>query len=168
LARLETLGSLQKALRLTAPPRGLVPTLAALCALAVAIASVIHTGPKVDRRLRHDRATYAAMSKHDRETLYITSLGLPPDYFDWYAQYVGRGDRLFYQVQPSGLGEFIDQPHAVEDVGRYALLPAKSVDSLSEANTVVTWNQDPALLGVPFDEQQRLGLQLFFVSRIKK
>jgi hypothetical protein len=165
LARLSSVfGSLPSALPSHTRAAGVV----ALCAFGVAIASVVHTGPRVDRRLRDARATYAAMTKHDRETLYITSLGLPPDQFAWYAQYVARGDRLFYQVQPSGLGEFVDQPHAVEDVGRYALLPAKSVESLDKANVVVTWNEDPGALHIPFEAQERLGLQLFFVSRIKR
>jgi hypothetical protein len=168
VVRLAHLTSVFGSLRLGLPSQPRAASVAALCALGVAIASIVHTGPKVDRRLRDARATFAAMSKHDRETLYITSLGLPPDQFAWYAQYVGRGDRLFYQVQPSGLGEFIDQPQAVTDVGRYALLPAKSVDSLDQANVVVTWNEDQGALAVPFDAQERLGLQLFFVSRIKR
>jgi hypothetical protein len=163
--RLARLTSVLGSLRLALPSHTRV---AGVVAFGVAIASVVHTGPTVDRRLRDARATYAAMSKHDRETLYVTSLGLPPDQFAWYAQYVGRGDRLFYQVQPSGLGEFVDQPHAVEDVGRYALLPAKSVESLDKANVVVTWNEDPDALHIPFEAQERLGLQLFFVSRIKR
>jgi hypothetical protein len=146
-------------------PAGRLGAVTALSALGVAFASILHSGGHVEARLRAERASYAAMPKHERDRAYITNLGLDPDPFDWFALYLHRGDRIYYQVQPSGLGRFIDLEQAVNDVGRYAFLPAKSVSTLSDANVVVSWNMDPGLLHVPFSSQERLGLQLFFVSR---
>jgi hypothetical protein len=150
------------------PSRGLARSAVVLCGLALALASVARTGAHTDHRLRADRADYAAMPRSERDTLYITSLGLPADPFAWYATYVGRGDRLSYQVMASGLGHFIDLPEAVEDVGRYDLLPARSVTRRSDANVIVSWDADPGLLHLRFESQQRLGLQLYFVSRIAR
>ncbi len=138
----------------------------AVCVLGVALASTVRSGAHADHRLRADRDVYAHMEPSQRNTLYITNLGLVADPFAWYASFVGRGDRLYYQVMPSGLGHFIDLPTAVQDVGRYALLPAKSVTRRSDANVIVSWNEDPGLLHIPFVSQERLGLQPYFVSRV--
>ena len=71
-------------------------------------------------------------------------------------------------VAMSGLGHFLDLPQSVAAIGRYYLLPAVAAPDLRRANIVVSWEQDPALLGVKLGEQERAGLQLFFVSRIAR
>ena len=72
------------------------------------------------------------------------------------------------QVLESGFGPFADLPTVVATVGRYYLLPAVAVARLEDANVVVSWEADPGLLGVEFEEQHRAGLQLFFVSRVAR
>jgi hypothetical protein len=141
-----------------------VGALAAVLALASAAHSLSKTWNHLDRD--HDR--YAAMSELERRHAFATQLGVPGDPFDFFAANVERGDRVFYQVKPSGLGHFLDLPQTVAAIGRYYLLPAVAEPDLDRANVVVSWEQDPALLGVELGEQQRAGLQLFFVSRIAR
>jgi hypothetical protein len=144
--------------------RAAVGALAAILALASAAHSVSKTWDHLDRD--HDR--YAAMSELERRHAFAMQVGVPGDPFDFFAANVGRGDRVFYQVKPSGLGHFLDLPQSVAAIGRYYLLPAVAESDLRRANVVVSWEQDPALLGVELGEQQRAGLQLFFVSRIAR
>jgi hypothetical protein len=56
----------------------------------------------------------------------------------------------------------------VTAAGRYWLLPAVEVEDVDDATVVVSWERDPAELGLRFSEQQRAGQQLFFVSRIER
>jgi hypothetical protein len=137
-------------------------------AVVVALASVAHSARDVWNRLRGERDRYAAMTELERRHAFVQQLGLPGDPFDFFAANVGSGDRVYYQVKPSGLGHFLDLPQSVAAVGRYYLLPAVSEPDLDRANVVVSWEEDPAKLGVRFSEQQRAGLQLFFVSRIAR
>ena len=108
------------------------------------------------------------MTELERRHAFVQQLGLPGDPFDFFAANVRTGDRVYYQVKPSGLGHFLDLPQSVAAVGRYYLLPAVSEPDLDRANVVVSWDEDPAKLGVRFSQQQRAGLQLFFVSRIAR
>jgi hypothetical protein len=148
-------------------PRGPLAAAGALAAV-VALASAAHSLSKTWNHLDRDHARYAAMSQLERRHAFATQLGVPGDPFDFFAANVGRGDRVFYQVKPSGLGHFLDLPQSVAAIGRYYLLPAVSERDLRRANVVVSWEQDPALLGLKFGDQQRAGLQLFFVSRIAR
>lgn len=137
-------------------------------AAVVALASAAHSLPKTWNHLDREHDRYAAMDEVERRHAFATQLGVPGDPFDFFAANVGRGDRVFYQVKPSGLGHFLDLPQSVAAVGRYYLLPAVAAPHLRRANVVVSWEQDPALLGVELGEQQRAGLQLLFVSRIAR
>ena len=137
-------------------------------AAVVALASAAHSLPKTWNHLDREHDRYAAMDEVERRHAFATQLGVPGDPFDFFAANVGRGDRVFYQVKPSGLGHFLDLPQSVAAIGRYYLLPAVAAPDLRRANVVVSWEQDPALLGVELGEQQRAGLQLFFVSRIAR
>jgi hypothetical protein len=134
---------------------------------AIALASAWHSGERMWRHLQEQRRVYGAYTDVERRHALITSMGLPADIFDFYRQYVGRGDRIYYQVQESGLGRFIDQPTAVRYAGRYYLLPALEATKLEDATVVVTFFEDPKLLRVPFVTQQQAGLQPIFVSRIR-
>ena len=134
---------------------------------AIALASAWHSGERAWRHLDGQRRVYASYSDVQRRHALITTMGLPGDIFDFYRQFVGRGDRVYYQVQESGLGRFLDQPTAVRYVGRYYLLPALEATKLEDATVVVTFFEDPKLLRVPFVTQQQAGLQPIFVSRIR-
>jgi hypothetical protein len=139
--------------------------LAALATL-VALASVWHSGRHMWESLERSYDTYSAFSDVQRRHAAIEALGLNPEVFDFYARYVVPGDRIYYQVQESGLGRFVDLPTAVRYVGHFYLLPAVEARDLDDATVVVTLFEDPAKLGRRFVTQQRAGLQPFLVSRI--
>jgi hypothetical protein len=145
-------------------PRGALVAVGAILALASAAHSAGHVWSKLDNQ----RAQYASLTELQRRHAFVEQLGIPGDPFDFYAAYVGRGDRVFYQVKASGLGHFLDLPQSVAAVGRYYLLPAVYEPDLRRATVVVTWEDDPARLHVPFVDQQRSGVQQLFVSRIAR
>ena len=60
-----------------------------------------------------------------RATRRSTAIGLPSDIFDFYRQYVGRGDRVYFQVRESGFSQFLDYQTAFRYVGPL-LLPARA------------------------------------------
>jgi hypothetical protein len=120
------------------------------------------------QRLGDGRARDAALSTSERARTPIEGLPLPSNVFDFYRDRLHRGDRYYLQVLESGFGPFADLPTIVATVSRFYLLPAVQVATLAEANVVLSWEADPGLLGVSFSEQDRAGLQLFFVSRIAR
>lgn len=117
-------------------------------------------------RSEHDR--FAAYTPLQRRESYGAALPLPMDIFDWYRLYLRPSDRYFIQVQPGGFGRFIDKPTAVRTVARLYLLPAIEATDLAHANVVLSFDIDPALLHLHYSEQERLGQQLSFVSRIAR
>jgi hypothetical protein len=92
---------------------------------------------------------------------------LPADVFDWYTTLLAPGDRAYYQVVQSGFSSFVDVPTAFALTAHYYLLPAVQVTDLKDATVVVSYKADPSQLHEHFITQQRAGLQLYFVSRIK-
>jgi len=134
---------------------------------AIALVSAWHSGARVWRHLDGQRRVYGSYSDVQRRHALITTMSLPGDVFDFYRQFVGRGDRVYYQVRESGLGRFLDLQTAVRYAGRYYLLPALEATRLEDATVVVTFFEDPKLLRVPFVTQQQAGLQPIFVSRIR-
>jgi hypothetical protein len=134
---------------------------------ALVLYSAWHSGGHVWRRLGQERQTYAAYSQYQRTQAVMTSLPLSGPPFDFYRDHLVRGDRIYFQVQPSGYGEFVDLPGIVSAVGRYYLLPAVQVAELKQATVVLTWYADPATLGVHFVTQSQDGLQPIYVSRLK-
>jgi len=138
-----------------------------LAAIALAAGSAWHSGRRVWHTLAREQRHDAALTPLERKHTFLTQVGLPPDVFDFYARYVGRGDRIYYQVMPSGLGAFLTLPQAVAAAGRYYFLPAVEAGSLADANVVVTFFADPARLGVHFATQVQAGRQPIFVSRLR-
>jgi hypothetical protein len=141
-------------------------TALAALATAIALASAWHSGGHMWRSLENSYGQYAPYTEKQREHAAIEAMGLPGDIFDYYAQYLLRGDRVYFQSRTGGLGAFIDLPTAVTYAGRFYLLPARQATSLDDATVVVSFFADPALLHVRFLTQQRAGLQPIFVSRI--
>jgi hypothetical protein len=117
-------------------------------------------------RSEHDR--FAAYTPLQRQESYGTALPLPMDIFEWYKLYLRPGDRYFIQVQPGAFGRFIDKQTAVRTVARLDLLPAIEAKDLRHASVVLSFDIDPALLHLHYSEQERLGQQLSFVSRIAR
>jgi hypothetical protein len=154
---------------LTAAVRTLRSSPAQVIAAALTVLALLsawHSGGHVWRLLESDYRTYSAYTPTQRQHAALDAIPVNSDYFDYYATYVQRGDRIYFQVPPGGLGEFFDLPSAVAAAGRFYLLPAVQADSLSDATVVVSYEDDPALLHLSYVTQQRAGLQLVFVSRI--
>jgi hypothetical protein len=135
-------------------------------ATVLALVSAWHLGPHMWNRLHHDYVAYRPYTDVERRHAPLGGLELDGYVFDWYAEYLARGDRVYFQVQQSGLGT-LDLPSAVRLAGEFYLLPAIVVDDLRKATVVVSWLADPGLLHVRFSTQERLGLQLMFVSRVR-
>jgi hypothetical protein len=138
----------------------------AAAATALALASAWHSGRHMWHRLQEDRKTYAALTPAQRRQAPLTAIPLPADVFDFYADRLSRGDRVYYQVQQSGFSHEFDLPTIVAAAGRFYLLPSVQTSDLAKATVVVSFKADPSLLHVKFVTQQQAGLQPFFVSRI--
>jgi hypothetical protein len=119
------------------------------------------------KRIGDDYRTFSAYTPEQRQHAVLDNIPLPADIFDFYKQYVTRGDRVYYQVQQSGFGYWADLPTAVSSAGRWYLLPAVEASSLKDATVVVSYFADPNQLGIHYITQVRAGLQPIFVSRIK-
>jgi hypothetical protein len=138
----------------------------ASAATVVALASAWHTGGHMWRRLTDDHRTYAAYSSDERKHAFVNAIPLPSNVFDWYRLYVGRGDRIYFQVPDQAFGS-VSLPVIVGDAGRFFLLPAVGVNDPKRATVVVSYTDDPGLLRLHYVTQQRLNLQPFFVTRLK-
>ena len=134
---------------------------------ALVLYSAWHTGSHMWARLGQDRATYARYSEYQRSQAVALNLPLTGAPFDFYRAHLVRGDRIFFQVAPGGYGEFATLPQIVAAVGRYYLLPAVQVPDLKDATVVLSWEADPARLGVHFVTQAEDALEPFYVSRLK-
>ena len=150
-------------LRLRPSPATALATLAT----AIALASAWHSGGYMWRSLDQSHRTYRTYTDVQRRHAAIDAFDLPGDVFDFYADYVGRGDRVYLQTRESGLSSFIDLPTAVRYAARFYLLPAVQTNDLADATVVVTFFDDPSLLHVRYVTQRQAGLQPIFVSRIK-
>ena len=135
-------------------------------ATVFALVSAWHSGRHMWHRLAEDYHTYASYTRLERKHAPLAKLELDGNIFDWYAKYVGRGDRVYYQVLPSGLGT-LDLPTAVRFAGSFYLLPAVQVTDPKQATVVVSFMADPKFLHLHFITQQRSGLQPIFVSRVR-
>jgi hypothetical protein len=140
---------------------------AILAAVTVlALVSAWHSGRHMWHRLDHDYRTYSGYTDLQRRHAPLAVLELDGAVFDWYAKYLDRGDRVYYQVLPSGLGT-MDLPTAVRFAGSFYLLPAVQVTDPKKATVVVSFMADPTFLHLHFITQQRSGLQPIFVSRVR-
>jgi hypothetical protein len=135
-------------------------------ATVLALVSAWHSGRHMWHRLDQDYRTYSGYTDLQRRHAPLSVLELDGAVFDWYAKYVGPGDRVYYQVLPSGLGT-MDLPTAVKFAGSFYLLPAVQVTDPKQATVVVSFMADPKFLGLHFITQRRSGLQPIFVSRVR-
>jgi hypothetical protein len=113
------------------------------------------------RYLDREYATYSQHSALERHHAASNEMGHPGEVFDFYADRVFRGDRIYLQIAPGRA-----RPDAIEAAARYYLLPAVVVADLADANVIVSFYQDPATLGVRLLTREQAGLQPIFVSRI--
>jgi hypothetical protein len=147
---------------------------ARLALLAAAVTCVLAAGSAALRydsiwdHLGEHRARDEALTEVEREKAQVTAIPLNPDVFEFWRAFLRPGDRVYFHVLESGFSTFVDLPTVVAAAGRFWLLPAIQVEDVADANVVVSWERDPAELGVRFAEQHRAGQQLFFVSRIAR
>ena len=135
----------------------------------LALASAWQHGGHVWRLLDAERATYAALSPAQRRQEPVTALGIPAGgaIFDFYADRILPGDRIYFQVPAGGFSSNLTLPEAIASLGRFYLLPGVETTSLADATVVVSWFDDPSLLHVKFLTQAQAGAQPIFVSRIR-
>jgi hypothetical protein len=138
----------------------------AVAASVLALASAWHSGRHMWHRLSSDYAAYSRYDAAARKHAPLAELELDDGIFDWYAQHVFRGDRVYYQVLPSGLGT-MDLPTAVKFGGSFYLLPAVEVSDPRKATVVVSYFADPSFLHLHFITQLRAGEQPIYVSRLR-
>jgi hypothetical protein len=139
---------------------------AATCALAAASAGLRYEA--IWNHLGDERTRDEALSGEERARAPVTSIPLNVDVFEFWRAFLQPGDRVYFHVLESGFSTFVDLPTVVAAVGRFWLLPAVQVEHVDEANVVLSWERDPAELGLRFGEQHRAGQQLFWVSRIAR
>ncbi len=133
----------------------------------MALLSAWHSIGHVHRVLGEERRTYAQLTPAEQRQEPTSLLGINGGIFDFFASYLAPGDRVYFQVEPSGFSSDIDLPTAISDLGNFYFLPAMQTTSLADATVVVSYFEDPALLHVKFVTQVRAGLQPIWVSRIK-
>ena len=139
----------------------------AAVATALALLSAWHSIGHMRRILGAERSSYSTMTAADRRRLPVTNATLDGQIFDFFAAYLTKGDRVYFQVMPSGFSPAFDLPSIVAALGRWYLLPAMQTTDLKNATVVVSYFEDPARLHIPFITQVRAGLQPLWVSRIK-
>jgi hypothetical protein len=139
----------------------------AAVATALALLSAWHSIGHMRRILGAERSSYSAMAAAQRRRLPVANATLDGQIFDFFAAYLAKGDRVYFQVMPSGYSPSFDLPSIVAALGRWYLLPAMQTTDLKNATVVVSYFEDPAKLHVKFLTQVRAGLQPLWVSRIK-
>jgi hypothetical protein len=150
--------------------RALAATLSgalATVATAFALVSAWHSIRHVHRTLETERVFYASLTPAQRRREPVTNAGFDGQIFDFFDSLLTRGDRVYFQVMPSGFSSDYDLPTIVQALGRYYFLPAMQTSDLARATVVVSYFADPSLLHVKFVTQVRAGLQPLWVSRIK-
>lgn len=136
-------------------------TVIAGVALLLALASTLHSGPKLWRGLGHERSASAALSGTRRRSAALEASGVPGAVFDFYSQFTVPGDRVYLQVAPGG-----GRPAAFAAAARYYLLPALVTDRLSDATVVISYGEQPSRLHRHFISRRQLGGREVYVSRI--
>jgi hypothetical protein len=139
----------------------------AVVATVLALYSAWHSIGHMRRLMGIERRDDAALSAAARRQMPVTTFTMSGDVFDFFAHYLTKGDRVYFQVMPSGFTSEQDLPQAVAALGRFYFLPAVQTENLKDATVVVSYYADPSLLHVKFVTQVRAGLQTLFVSRIK-
>jgi hypothetical protein len=151
-------------------PRGRLPATRSAWIVAVAVAVALYSawssGGHVWRRFSADYRTYSAYSSAQRVHAPLDRFGLPSDVFDFYAEHLRRGDRVFFQVRKVPFGNYLDLPGAVAAAGRFYLLPAVQVTSLPRATVVVSFDANPSALPVRYVQQAQYGRRQVYVSRL--
>ncbi len=155
-------------LRVPSGIRERITVVAAAATCVVAAASSFETYEAIWDQLAAERARDEALTEKERERAPVAAIPLTVEVLEYWSAFVRPDDRVYFHVLESGFGAGIDLRGVVTAAGRYWLLPAVQVEDVDDATVVVSWERDPAELGLRFSEQHRAGQQLFFVSRIAR
>jgi hypothetical protein len=141
---------------------------AGVLASGLLVLTVVREVPNTLNRLRSERAEFVSLSAHEREQAYGTRIPLRMDVFDFYRAHLRAGDRYWIQVDPTPFSVFDNKAEIVRAVGRMALFPAVEANDPEDADVILSWDKDPGSLPYRYSEQFRAGLQLLFVSRVRR
>jgi hypothetical protein len=139
----------------------------AAAACAIAMLSAWHSGSHVWRQLDSEYESFRTLTPTERRQAPLTDIQVPGSIFDFYAKYLDPGDRVYFQVLPSGLSSNLTLPQAITAVGRFYLLPAVQTTDLRDATVVVSYFANPALLHVKYLTEVEAGAQPLYVSRLR-
>jgi hypothetical protein len=114
------------------------------------------TSPRHSKTLDNERRRFDELSADERERMFGAAIPVPMEIFDFYRRNMRRDDRFYVQAPAEAFGEFADT------------LPAIEVARPEDATVVVSYDSDPGLLPLTYSEQIRAGLQLIFVSRVRR
>ena len=87
-------------------------------ATAIALVSAWHSVGHIRRLLEAGVAHRLAPTTRGVERRIGGALGLDGQIFDFFAAYLQRGDRVYFQVMPSGYSPEFDLPGIIEALGR--------------------------------------------------
>ena len=133
-----------------------------LVAAASATLGISRVWPRLDTLQR----TYAPLSKPDAESYPARDLGLDPAVFDFYKRHLEPGERFYVHAPQRG-------PVTVWLKARswawYWLAPAIEVGELQQARAIVSYDADPARLGVPLERVVRFpGKPAYSVAWVRR
>ena len=138
-----------------------------IAAIAGLLTTVVDGIPHSVRNLNAAAEQFDGLTRLEREQWFGTAIPTRMDVFDFYGRLVRTDDRFYVQVTNSAFGN-ADKATVVRSVARYYLAPAIEVERPEDATVVLSYDADPAALGLRYSSQTRAGLQLIFVSRIRE
>jgi hypothetical protein len=136
---------------------------AAGVATLVALVSVWHGAAPTWRKLDEERREFASYSDEQRRDAAAVHAGFLGGVFTALRSDVGDGDRVYFQVPRRPYGT-LDLHDTVAALGRFYLAPAVEVTDPADATVVVSFESDPAALGLRYLGQRRLSPEVV-VSR---
>jgi hypothetical protein len=135
--------------------------------LLLAVTAVRELSPTLEN-MRSERGQFVGLTPAERERAFGERIPLRMDVFDFYRSFVRPGDHYWVQVAATPFSAFANKATVVRTVGRLALLPAVEVSRPADADVILSWDSDPAVLPYRYSEQHRAGEQLLFVSRVQR
>jgi hypothetical protein len=121
-----------------------------------ALWSAWHPFNHMRRLLEREGRSYAALTPTERRQAPVTTVGLNGGIFDFYADRLVRGDRVYFQVPRTPYGT-LDLHDTVAALGRFFFLPAVEVRSLDDATVVFSYDANPSALHRRFVRTTPLG-----------
>jgi hypothetical protein len=147
--------------------RPLVGSAVAAATVAALVWSGWHDVPRSWRLMRDQHVQYASMTRTQRDQAFGALVPIRMDIFDFWRAWLRPGDRYYIQIPNEAFSSTADKKLVVRTISHLYLLPATEAKDLADATVVLSWDDDPAKLHLHYIEQERAGLQLIFVSRVR-